>query len=92
MNEDSFNKNDLSSTFARFTSKRRKIVYDESKLKLKKTEPMSLPSATSSLGGAVLSGIASAVFAGSSKKMDDKEFRKDRHWLWFSWERREDFE
>lgn len=92
MSEDGFNKDDLSSTFARFTSKRSNIVYDESKLKLKKTEPMSLPSATSSLGGAVLSGVASAVVASSPKKIDDKEFRKDRPWLWFSWERREDFE
>lgn len=35
MSEDGFNKDDLSSTFARFTTKRRNIVCDESKLKRK---------------------------------------------------------
>lgn len=92
MSKDGFRADDIASIFARFANKRRNIVCDESKLQRKKPEPIALSGATSSLGSAVLSGVASAVVAGSSEKIDDKEFRKDRPWLWFSWERREDFE
>ena len=91
MSKDGFNAEDISSTFARFGNKRRNIVCDESKLERKKPEPISLTSATGSLGSAVLSGMVSGI-TGPSKKLSDNDFMKDRPWLWQSWEREEDFE
>ncbi|HAU5637856.1 hypothetical protein [Citrobacter amalonaticus] len=90
MSADGFNKDDLNSTFARFSAKRRNIVCDESKLKRKKPEPIALTSATNSLGSSVLNSVASAV-SKAPKNYDDNEFRKNRPWLWYSWERKEDF-
>ena len=63
---------------------------DESKLQRKKPEPIAFTSATGSLGSAVLSGIVSGI-SGPSKKINDNDFRKDRPWLWCSWEKKEDF-
>lgn len=91
MSKDGFNADDIASTFSRFTNKRRNIVCDESRLERKKPEPIALKGATNALGNAVLSGIVSGI-TDPSKKIDNKEFRKNRPWLWHSWERKEDFE
>lgn len=90
MSESGFDDDDLSLTLARFAGKRRNIVYDESRLKRKKPEPIALTSATNSLGSSVLNSVASAV-SKAPKNYDDTEFRKNRPWLWYSWERKEDF-
>lgn len=66
MNEDIFSKNDLESTLARFTSKRRKIAYDESKLKRKAPEPVVFSSATSECGSSILKVVAS-IMSNSNK-------------------------
>ncbi|UWM63530.1 hypothetical protein [Enterobacter sp. CP102] len=90
MSESGFDDDDLSLTLARFVGKRRNLVCDESKLKWKKPEPIALTSATNSLGISVLNSVASAV-SKAQKNYDDTEFRKNRPWLWYSWERKEDF-
>ena len=90
MSKDGFNAEDNSSTFGRFGKNRSNIVCDESKLQRKKPEPIAFTSATGSLGSAVLSGIVSGI-SGPSKKINDNDFRKDRPWLWCSWEKKEDF-
>lgn len=61
MSKDGFNADDIASTFARFASKRRNIVCDESMLERKKPEPIELSSATSACGRTVLSGIAAVL-------------------------------
>lgn len=75
MSEHGFNKDDLSSTFARFTSTRRKIVYDESKLKRKAPEPVAFSSATSDCGSSILKVVASIVSnsnkSGNRSDIDD---------------------
>lgn len=91
MIDDGFDKDDFDSTLARFASKGQKFVHDVSKLKRKVEEPVILTSATDALGGTVLSGLASSL-SNQHKNIDDKKFRKNREWLWYSWERREDFE
>ena len=75
MSEDGFNKDDLSSTFARFTTKRRNIVCDESKLKRKKPEPIALTSATNACGPSVLDGIANILTITPERKKRNDEWR-----------------
>lgn len=88
MSKDGFDADDIASTFARFANKRRNIVCDESKLQRKKPEPIALSSATSSLGSAVLSGLVSGI-SGSSKQMDDNEYKSP---IKYSWQRKDFFE
>ncbi|KDE34191.1 hypothetical protein AW40_23240 [Kosakonia radicincitans UMEnt01/12] len=61
MSKDTFSADDIASTFARFASKRRGIICDESKLQLKKPEPIELSSATRACGKTILSGIATIL-------------------------------
>lgn len=83
-----FDADDLSITLARFAGKRRDIVYDEAKLKRKAPEPVVFSSATHDCGCAVLKGVATIL----TETPQQKEFRKDRPWLWYSWEKKEDFD
>ncbi|ENG6273758.1 hypothetical protein N8Y15_21490 [Enterobacter hormaechei subsp. hoffmannii] len=84
MSEDGFNKDDLSSTFARFTTKRRNIVSDESKLKRKKPESVKLSSATQEIGSVISSVLASTSKADVTKDKQDQYKSPIR----YSWEKK----
>lgn len=61
MSEDGFKTDDLSSTLARFASKRRNIIQDESRLERKIQEPVTFSSATQNCGAAILASTASLL-------------------------------
>ncbi|MFP1767887.1 hypothetical protein ACLEDP_00570 [Lonsdalea quercina] len=69
MCKNGFDTDDLDVTLARFNNKRRNIVIDESKLKRKEKEPVTLTSATRALGSSAVSLIISKVPQASSEKM-----------------------
>lgn len=81
MSDDSFNMDDLSNTFARFTDKRRNIVYDESKLKRKEIEPVKLSSATQVLGSTIFSAI-SHTHNVYDKKPEREEYKSPIRYHW----------
>ena len=67
MSKDGFNADDIASTFARFASKRRNIICDESILERKKPEPVELSSATHECGLAAFSATTT-IFKRKLKK------------------------
>lgn len=75
MSNDNFNNDDLSSTLARFAGKhRRGIVFDESRLKRKKPEPVVLPSATQTCGAIVLTGLANILTVTPERRQQNEEW------------------
>lgn len=74
MSEDGFKTDDLSSTIARFASKRRNIIQDESRLERKIQEPVTLPSATHDCGAAILTGLASIFTDTPEQKKRNEEW------------------
>lgn len=74
MSESGFDDDDLSLTLARFAGKRRNIVHDESRLKRKKPEPISLSSATNACGAAVLAGVANILTVTPQRRKQNEEW------------------
>ncbi|MFT4272876.1 MAG: hypothetical protein QM578_17850 [Pantoea sp.] len=81
MSNNGFDADDLSTTLARFASKRRNIVYDEAKLKRKAPEPVVFTSATHDCGATIFKNVASNV-ANSDKT--EEEYKSS---LKYSWEK-----
>ncbi|MEH5573153.1 hypothetical protein PO590_13850 [Raoultella ornithinolytica] len=77
MSKDGFSADDIASTFARFASKKRDILWDESNLKRKEPEPVVFSSATTACGATILRGVASAV----SKIAEHEASSKPNGWM-----------
>ncbi|WP_168385867.1 hypothetical protein [Erwinia amylovora] len=82
MSEDGFKTDDLSGTLARFASKRRNIIQDESRLERKIQEPVTLPSATHDCGAAMLRCVTSIA------SNSDKPHEKYESSMKYSWEKK----
>lgn len=86
MSKNGFDADDLSSTLARFASKKRSIVYDETKLKRKAPEPVAFSSATNACGAALLTGVADVLTASPERKKQNEEWRKHKQRQRENWE------
>ncbi|AUX73938.1 hypothetical protein [Erwinia pyrifoliae] len=73
MSEDGFKTDDLSSTIARFASKRRNIIQDKSRLERKIQDPVTLPSATHDCGAVILTGLASILTPKQRERNEENE-------------------